>query len=37
MKSYNALAATFEDLHSENLEIEIEETAEKIKILLKAL
>lgn len=37
MKSYNALAATLEALHSENLEIEIEETAEKIKIPLKAL
>ena len=30
MKSYNALAATLEELHSENPEIEIEETAEKI-------
>lgn len=37
MKSYNALAATLEDLRSENLEIEIEETSEKIKIPLKAL
>lgn len=37
MKSYNALAATLEGLHSENPEIEIEETAEKIKIPLKAL
>lgn len=37
MKSYNALAATLEALHSENPEIEIEETAEKIKIPLKAL
>ena len=37
MKSYNALAATLEELHSENPEIEIEETAEKIKIPLKAL
>ncbi len=37
MKSYNALVATLEDLHSENPEIEIEETAEKIKIPLKAL
>lgn len=37
MKSYNALAATLEDLHSENPEIEIEETAEKIRIPLKAL
>ena len=37
LKSYKALAATLEDLHSENPEIEIEETAEKIKIPLKAL
>lgn len=37
MKSYNALSATLEGLHSENPEIEIEETAEKIKIPLKAL
>lgn len=37
MKSYNALVATLEELHSENPEIEIEETAEKIKIPLKAL
>lgn len=37
MKSYTALAATLEGLHSENPEIEIEETAEKIKIPLKAL
>lgn len=37
MKSYNALASTLEELHSENPEIEIEETAEKIKIPLKAL
>ncbi|AXP81374.1 Helix-turn-helix domain protein [Mariniflexile rhizosphaerae] len=37
MKSYNALAATLEELHSENPEIEIEETAEKIRIPLKAL
>lgn len=37
MKSYNALAATLEDLRSENPEIEIEETSEKIKIPLKAL
>lgn len=37
MKSYTALAATLEELHSENPEIEIEETAEKIKIPLKAL
>lgn len=37
MESYNALAATLEELSSENPEIEIEETAEKIKIPLKAL
>ncbi len=37
MKSYNALAALLEDLKSENPEIEIEETAEKIRIPLKAL
>lgn len=37
MESYNALAATLEELHSENPEVEIEETAEKIKIPLKAL
>tara|TARA_R110002096_G_C14519899_1_gene716826 strand:+ start:229 stop:684 length:456 start_codon:yes stop_codon:yes gene_type:complete len=37
MASYNALAATLEGLHSENPEIEIEETAEKIRIPLKAL
>ncbi|OEK08730.1 excisionase [Flavivirga aquatica] len=37
MESYNALTATLEKLHSENPEIEIEETAEKIKIPLKAL
>ena len=37
MKSYNALAATLEGLKTENPEIEIEETAEKIKIPLKAL
>lgn len=37
MESYTALAATLEELHSENPEIEIEETAEKIKIPLKAL
>lgn len=37
MASYNALAATLESLHSENPEIEIEETEEKIKIPLKAL
>lgn len=37
LKSYKALAATLESLRSENPEIEIEETAEKIKIPLKAL
>lgn len=37
MESYNALAATLAELHSENPEIEIEETSEKIKIPLKAL
>ena len=37
MASYNALAATLKGLHSENPEIEIEETAKKIKIPLKAL
>ncbi len=37
MESYNALAATLEELSSENPEIEIEETSEKIKIPLKAL
>jgi len=37
MESYNALAATVEDLHSENPEIEIEETSEKIRIPLRAL
>ncbi len=37
MKSYQALVATLEDLHSENPEIEIEETTEKIKIPLHAL
>ena len=37
MESYNALAATLEELHSENPEIEIEETAERIRIPLKAL
>lgn len=36
-ESYNALVATLEELNSENPEIEIEETAEKIKIPLKAL
>lgn len=37
MKSYTALIATIEELHSVNPEIEIEETQEKIKIPLKAL
>ena len=37
MKSYNALAAALEGLHSEKPEIEIEETSKKIKIPLKAL
>lgn len=37
MASYNALATTLENLHSENPEIEIEETEEKIRIPLKAL
>lgn len=35
--SYGALASTIEQLRSENPEIEIEETAEKIKIPVKAL
>ncbi len=35
--SYDALASTIEQLRSENPEIEIEETAEKIRIPLKAL
>ncbi|MDO1498897.1 hypothetical protein Q2T40_00475 [Winogradskyella maritima] len=37
MESYNALAATLEELTNKNPEIEIEETSEKIKIPLKAL
>jgi len=37
MESYNALVATLRELRSENPEIEIEETSEKIKIPLKAL
>ncbi|MFT4526693.1 MAG: excisionase family DNA binding protein [Bacteroidia bacterium] len=37
MKSYDALAATLKELKSENPEIEIEETAEKIQIPLSAL
>lgn len=37
MESYDALESMLEQLHSENPEIEIEETAEKIKIPLNAL
>lgn len=37
MKSYQALATLLEELHSENPEIEIEETQEKIRVPLKAL
>lgn len=37
LASYNALASTIEQLRSENPEIEIEETNEKIKIPLEAL
>lgn len=37
LKSYETLAATIKELHSEIPEIEIEETAEKIKIPLNAL
>lgn len=37
MKSYNALTTTLKDLHSDTLEIEIEENSEKIAIPLKAL
>ena len=37
MESYNALAAALKELHSENPEIEIEETEEKIRVPLKAL
>jgi excisionase family DNA binding protein len=37
MESYNALVSMLEELHSENPEIEIEETSEKIKIPLIAL
>ncbi len=37
LESYDALAATIEQLKSENPGIEIEETEEKIKIPLKAL
>lgn len=37
MESYDALAGTLEQLHSETPEIEIEETREKIRIPLSAL
>jgi excisionase family DNA binding protein len=37
MESYNALAAVIEQIQSQEPEIEIEETKEKIKIPLKAL
>lgn len=37
MESYSALAAVIEGLHSENPEVEIEESKERIKIPLKAL
>ena len=37
MESYNALAASLDALRSENPEIEIEETEDKIKIPLNAL
>lgn len=37
MESYNALAATLEELHSANPEIEIKETEDKIRVPLKAL
>lgn len=37
MESYDALATALEGLNSKNLEIEVEETHEKIKIPLKAL
>ena len=37
MESYGALASVMENLHSENPEIEIEETKERIKVPLKAL
>lgn len=36
-ESYDALAASIEHLHSENPEIEIEETEEKIRIPINAL
>lgn len=37
MESYSALAEALEQLHTENPEIEIEETQDKIRIPLKAL
>ena len=37
LESYNALAASLEQLRSENPEIEIEETEEKIRIPISAL
>lgn len=37
MRSYNALAATLKELESDNPEIEIEETKERIRIPLRAL
>ena len=37
MASYNALTSTLEDINSENPEIEIEETHEKLRIPLHAL
>src|ERR1044071_1054171 len=36
-ESYNALAASLEELHSQTPEIEIEETEQKIKVPLSAL
>jgi len=37
MESYNALSEVLKELHTENPEIEIEETSEKIRIPLKML
>ena len=37
MESYNALAAVLEQINSDQADIEIEETAEKIKVPLSAL
>jgi len=37
LASYDALASTIEQLRSDNPEIEIEETSEKIKVPIKAL